>query len=78
MSKVLGKVDHQVFRFDHSQRTEDVLRCLTPMQRAVIEARFLYGMKSKEVADVLGISEATVNVHQHTGIRRARRFFGLD
>jgi RNA polymerase sigma-70 factor (ECF subfamily) len=56
----------------------DAIIRLTPRQRDTIVLRFLAGRKTRDVARVLGISEATVRALVHQGLhslqRKMRRF----
>jgi RNA polymerase sigma-70 factor (ECF subfamily) len=52
-------------------RVSRILVMLNPMQRRVLELRFLEGKSLLETADELGITEGNVKVLQHRALRRA-------
>lgn len=51
----------------------DVLRSLSPKQRAALVLHYYAGYHTKEIAAILGSSAATVRVHLSQGRRRLRR-----
>ena len=51
----------------------DALRRLSPKQRAAVVLHYYIGHPTKEIADILGSSAATVRVHLSHGRRRLRR-----
>ena len=59
----------------------ELLRALTmlsPKQRAATILRFYVGYSTREVAEILGMSPATVRVHLSQGRRRLRREMESD
>lgn len=56
---------------DADRRVERILAELTPIQRRVLELRFLEGRTSRETANELGLTETNVKVIQHRALRRA-------
>jgi len=51
----------------------DLLRAMSPNQRATLVLRDVYGYSSKESAELLGISDVAVRVHLHAARRRLRK-----
>jgi RNA polymerase sigma-70 factor (ECF subfamily) len=49
---------------------------LSPQQRAAVTLSCREGMATKEIAAVLGLSEATVRVHLHRALATLRRRIG--
>ena len=56
-------VDHELF---------DALRELTPDQRVAVVLVHMYGFSYREVADVIGASDAAVTNYVHRGLKRLR------
>jgi RNA polymerase sigma-70 factor (ECF subfamily) len=56
----------------------DALRRLPPQQRAAIVLHYYADRPIREIADVLGVSTATVAVHLHRGRNRLRLLLGDD
>ena len=56
---------------DAASRVERLLAQLKPVQRRVLELRFLDGRSLLETAKELGLTEANVKVIQHRAVRRA-------
>ena len=54
------------------------LRRLSPNQRAAVVLHYDEGLKTREIAGVLGMSSATVKVHLHRGRKRLRELLGSD
>lgn len=52
-------------------RVQRLLACLKPVQRQVLELRFLRGFTLAETARELGISESNAKIIQHRAVRRA-------
>jgi RNA polymerase sigma-70 factor (ECF subfamily) len=52
------------------------LRTLSPKQRAAIVLRYEADLPIAEIADRMGVAEATVRVHLHRGRRRLRELLG--
>ena len=50
----------------------DLLRAMSPNQRAALVLRDVYGYSSRESAELLGISDVAVRVHLHAARRRLR------
>ena len=53
------------------RRVKQILAELSPIQRRVLELRFLEGRTSRETATELGLTETNVKVIQHRALRRA-------
>lgn len=56
----------------------DGLSSLTPNQRAAIVLHYYAGYHAREIADLLGMSGATVRVHLSKGRQRLRRALEAD
>jgi RNA polymerase sigma-70 factor (ECF subfamily) len=54
------------------------LRTLSPNQRAAIVLRFEGELSTAEIADRMGLSQATVRVHIHRGRKKLRALLGAD
>jgi RNA polymerase sigma-70 factor (ECF subfamily) len=61
---------------DAADRVERVLAQLNPVQRKVLELRFLGGRSLQETARELGMTEGNVKVIQHRALRRAAELDG--
>lgn len=61
---------------DAADRVERVLAQLNPVQRKVLELRFLGGRSLQETARELGMTEGNVKVVQHRALRRAAELAG--
>lgn len=57
-------IDHELF---------DALRRLTPDQRQAVVMVHMYSFSYREVAQVIGVTEAAVTNYVHRGMRRLRR-----
>lgn len=62
---------------DAPARVERVLSRLNPVQRRVLELRFLEGRSLQETAQELGMTEGNVKVVQHRALRRAAELEGV-
>jgi RNA polymerase sigma factor (sigma-70 family) len=61
----------------HNEEIELITRAIQSLPgrcRQVLTLRNVYGMRRKEIAEQLGISVRTVEVHITTGIKRCTRF----
>jgi len=57
-------------------RVWELVETLSPQQRAAVTLSCREGMATKEIAAVLGLSEATVRVHLHRALATLRRRIG--
>lgn len=62
---------------DAPVRVERLLARLNPVQRRVLECRFLEGRSLHETAQELGMTEGNVKVVQHRALRRAAELDGV-
>jgi RNA polymerase sigma factor (sigma-70 family) len=56
---------------DANRHVEQLLAELNPVQRRVLELRFLEGRTLRETANELGLTQSNVKVIQHRALRRA-------
>ena len=68
-----ASADGELMRGELRERMEQAMEALPPMQRSCFRLSEAEGFTRAEVADMLGISEATVRVHVH----RARKALRL-
>jgi len=68
-----GEAEHSTEADDPGVELLDVLRRLSPRQRAALVLHYYAGYPTKEIAAILGSSAATVRVHLSQGRRRLRR-----
>jgi RNA polymerase sigma factor (sigma-70 family) len=54
----------------------ELVETLSPQQRAAVTLSCREGMATKEIAAVLGLSEATVRGHLHRALATLRRRIG--
>ena len=57
-------------------RIWEAVETLSPQQRAAVTLQCREGLATKEIASVLGTSEATVRVHLHRAFATLRRRVG--
>lgn len=57
-----------------SQRVNEALGALTPMQRDVFSLRVQEGRSYKEIAEILDSSEGAARVHYHNAMRAVKEF----
>lgn len=55
-----------------AKQIQDALATLPPKNREVFELRFYGGLKHREIAEKMGISERTVETHITKGLKRLR------
>ncbi|MDO4265653.1 MAG: sigma factor-like helix-turn-helix DNA-binding protein [Eubacteriales bacterium] len=73
--------DHLVEREEQAEREEwirrlyEALSTLTPIQARRVHARYMLGMKIKEVAEMEGITPSQAGKSIRSGLRRMRRYF---
>ncbi|MDA1193238.1 MAG: sigma-70 family RNA polymerase sigma factor, partial [Candidatus Poribacteria bacterium] len=59
---------------DLARLVEDALRCLTEEQRIVVVLRYMEDMKSREIAERLGVTRATVDMRLMRARDRLNRY----
>jgi len=68
--------DETAIRRQSSERLRGALERLSPKQRAAIVLQTEEDMTSKEIAVILGCSEATARVHLHRAVVELKRILG--
>ena len=69
------ELEEQAEQEELVRRLYEALSTLTPMQARRIHARYLLGMKVKEIAEMEGVHPARVSECIHSGLRRLRKYF---
>ena len=59
------------------QRLREALATLTPTQARRVHARYMLGMKVKDIAAMEGITPSQAGKSIHAALRRLRRYFML-
>jgi RNA polymerase sigma-70 factor (family 1) len=74
------QVNHQIDRGQDlpestiKELVQEALQQISPQQRTVFELNRLEGLSREEVADKMGLSKATVNVHLTIALKKVRAF----
>lgn len=70
--------DHAVPDDEEAHALVAALQQITPRQRSVLVLHYYAGYRTREVAQILGMSPSTARVHLTTGRRRLRRLLEDD
>ena len=79
--KKLSPEDYVVEKEEQAERAElirqvyEALATLTPLQARRIHARYILGMKVREIAAMEGVNPARVSQCIQGGLRRLRKYF---
>lgn len=67
-----------VEKYEQSKALMQALESLDELSRQVVTLRFLSGVKSKDIAEIVGISTGNVRVIQFRAVRKLRELMGDD